>query len=144
MELAPYSEFGRLRLKEFCPEDKLYNEDIDEHGVFIKEEIRGVWFARWRKRPDELFVITVHLDDCSTNVVRLLFPKLGLELMPGTSRAETDALFGTPQWQRADGGLVRYRTGGDSPYEVSCGFGDGCRLSQVSVRRLDIQIPHDE
>lgn len=144
MRLAPYTEFARLRLKPLCSGDELYDEDMDEHGTFIKEEIRGVWFARWRKRPDELFVMTVHLDDCSTDEAPLVFPKLGLSLRAGLSRAETDALLGTPYWQRPEGGLVSYRTSGDSPYEVSCWFRDGQRLSQVSVRRMDIQISDDD
>lgn len=144
MQLASYKQFGRLRLRPFCPSDELYGEDIDEHGQFILEQIRGAWFARWRKRPDELFVITLHLNDCSTDIAPLLFPVLGLRLEAGLSRAETDALLGTPHWQRADGGYVIHHTGGESPYEVSCGFGDGSQLSQVSVRRLDFQIPDDE
>ena len=83
MELISYAEFGRLRLKPFCPTHELYGQDIDEHGAFVTEEIRGVWFARWRGRPDELFVITVDLDDCSTDVAPRLFPRIGLQLELG-------------------------------------------------------------
>ena len=145
MQLVPYSEFGRLRLRPFCPDDELYDEDVDEHGDFIKEEIRGVWFARWRKRPDELFVITVHLDDCSTDVAPLLFPKIRLKLEAGITPDEAELRFECAPESQTDGReIMDFRTSGQWPYIVHCSFGDESRLRSVSVRRLDIEIPDDE
>jgi hypothetical protein len=145
MQLVPYSEFGSLRLRPFCPGDDLYGEDLDEHGQFIKEEIRGVWFARWRKRPDELFVVTVHMDDCSTDVSPLLFPKMGLLLERGLSAAEVrKRMSAAALSDSADDSWLTFRTPGPCSYEVSCQLREGVGLQRVTVFRLDIQIPNEE
>jgi hypothetical protein len=144
MNLTPYKTFGKIRLKKFCPDDDLYDEDWDEHGEFIKEEIRGAWFARWKKRPKELVLATITLYDCSTEFAPDFFAAIGLELEKGLTRQETDARLGTPHWQRDDGDYVIYRTNGDFPYEISCGFTNDMKLCQVTVRRLDIELPDND
>src|SRR5262245_10875266 len=144
MELIPYPQFARLRLKPYAPTDDCYDEDVDEHGQFVKEEIRGIVFARLRKRPNELFIATVDLLDFTTDVGPPFFKDIKLNLEAGLSPKQVEARFGKkPQWKRDDGEYVIYHSDGKSPYEVSCSFDDG-RLTQVTVRRLDLEIPKDE
>ena len=143
MQLIPHQQFGRLRLRPYCPDDATYSEGIDEHGQFITEQIRGAVFARWRKKPDELVMAEITLNDCSTSVGPTFFSAIGLNLEPELSSSSTKLRFNTPpQWQRNDGGFIIFQTNGASTYEVSCGFTNDL-LCQVSVRRLDIELPDE-
>jgi len=144
MELVPYEKFGKLRLRRFCPDDDLYAEFDDEHGVFVREEIRGAVFARLRKRRKELVIIDLSLDDYSTNVGPAVFSAIGLGLQSGISAKEVERRFGRrPRWKRKDGGYVIFDTDGDFHYEVSCAYSDDDKLCQVIVRRLDMEIPDE-
>ena len=144
MRLVPYEEFGKLRLRRFCPGDELYYECDDEHGVFIREEIRGAVFARLRKRRKELVIIDLSLNDYSTNVGPPVFSAIGLDLESGISAKDVQRRFGKlPRWKRKDGGYVIFDTDGDFCYEVSCSYDKNDKLCQVRVRRLDIDIPDE-
>jgi hypothetical protein len=144
MELVPHEKFGKLRLRRFCPKDDLYDECNDEHGVFIIEQIRGAVFARLRKRPKELVIIDLWLDDYSTNVGPAVFLAIGLDLERAISAKEVVHRFGKrPCWKRKDGKYVMFETDGEFRYEVSCAYTDDNKLCQVRVRRLDVEIPEE-
>jgi hypothetical protein len=144
MELVPHKKFGKLRLRRFCPNDDLYDEFDDEHGVFIREEIRGAVFARLRKRRNELVIIDLSLHDYSTNVGPAVLSAIGLGLESGISAKEVERRFGKrPRWKRKDGGYVIFDTDGEFRYEVSCAYTEDGKLCQVRVRRLDIEIPDE-
>ena len=65
--MIAHNDFSRLRLREFCASDALYSGESDEHGEFIFESIRGIYFGRPVVRLDETFLIDVDLLDYSTD-----------------------------------------------------------------------------
>lgn len=152
MKLLSYEEFGRLRLRQFCPKDDPSRQLTEEkgHSHFIQEKIGNVVFKRWFKRPDELAAVGIWADGVPSsgwpwNIVQSVLSVIGLRLQAGLSYEETAARFGTPpNWRSKDGQFAIFHTGGDSPYEVNCGFVDDMKLDRVFVRRLDMEIPPEQ
>jgi hypothetical protein len=152
MKLVPYEVFGRLRLRQFCPNDNLYKESIHKHsqGHFIQETINGfncICFTRWSKRPDELAMIVIGREGWASTIAGSVLSAIGLNLEAGLSLEETGSRFGPPpHWRKRSGRLPIFQSDGDSPYEVNCGFTDAMKLEDmklfhVVVRRLDIELP---
>lgn len=147
MKLVSYEEFGRVRLRSFCSKGDFYKESILKYsqGHFIEERTDGITFWRWSRQPDELAVIGIgSVGLPSTGWVKHIAPSvlsaIGLKLEDGLSFEQVTLRFGTlPRWRQKTGHGAIFHTGGDSPYEVNCGFMDGKKLDSVGVRRLDIQ-----
>ena len=141
MELIDYSVFGSLRLKPFCRDGVLYDESEDELGRFIREEVRGIWFARLLSDPAELYVITMNIDDCSAEIATVVFSWIGLRLEEGLSPAAVEERFGyAAEAETREPRTMRFRTIGECPYWVYCSFGPERTLRGVAVQRLDLDI----
>ncbi|HXF10024.1 MAG TPA: hypothetical protein VN625_04510 [Desulfuromonadaceae bacterium] len=110
-----------------------------------QNKFAGLFLLDGGKKPDELVMAEITLNDCSTNITPAFFAAIGLKLELGLSSSDTKLRFDAPaQWQRDDGGFIIFHTSGPSAYEVSCGFTNDLLLFQVSVRRLDIELPDED
>lgn len=159
MKLVSYEEFGRLRLRPFCPKDDFCGESIveDSHCDVIAERIlvkncSAIDFVRSSKRPDELALVGIYPESWesigwASNVARSILAAIGLGLEQGLSLEQTISRFGMPaHWQSKDRRHAIFHTGGDSPYAVHCDYNpaDNDKLNRVIVHRLDIEVPDGE
>ena len=94
--MIAHQDFSRLRLREFCPDDDLYSDDLSDDAMTFDEVIRGAWFARPFTRPDETFRVSVNLLDHSTDVGPSILRRLGLPFTRDTLSSEVIAMLGTP------------------------------------------------
>src|SRR6186713_731531 len=94
--MIAHQDFSRLRLREFCPDDDLYSDDLSDDAMHYQESIRGVWFGRPFTRPDETFRVTVSLLDYSTDVGPSILRRFGLPFTRGTLSSEVIAMLGAP------------------------------------------------
>ncbi|MEO7299661.1 MAG: hypothetical protein ABI042_13925 [Verrucomicrobiota bacterium] len=86
-------EFSKLRLRDFCTDNKYYREELDEHAFYLEETIPGIWFGRPIIRPDETFRITVSLLGFSeywADIGPAILARLGL---PFTRESTTEHVF---------------------------------------------------
>lgn len=154
--LVSYEEFGRLRLRPFCPDDETYKEEnLETHkeevleknrGRFILEKIyRDINFWLWSGRPDELAVISIGSADFiwPRDIATPILEAIRLELEGGLTYEETASRFtAPPHWRSKDGIFAIFRTAGDSNYEVNCGFMNDGKLDRIMVHRRDMKIDH--
>src|SRR4051812_22320673 len=95
--MIAYNDFSKLRLREFCAQDPLYSDVTDEHGQFICESIRGIFFGRPVTHPDETFLIDVDFLDYSTNVGPQVFARLGMPFTRESTSEQVFQLLGPPR-----------------------------------------------
>ena len=147
MKLAPYSVFGKLRLRKWYPDDE-YLEDTDSWYHLINEGVRGIMFLRSTDYPDETFQIDLDLFDFIEDHRFEILDLIQLPLRPGQSSDEVKAMLGTPESSsrsRRHGTCSHeFKSEGLEPYKIICHFEDEKGLKTIQVTRLDIPFPISE
>src|SRR2546426_569981 len=92
MKLAPYSVFGRLRLRKWYPDNE-FLEEKDSWYHLINEGVRGISFLRSTDYPDETFHINLDLLDFIEDHRFEILGIIGLPLQPGQSPETVKALL---------------------------------------------------
>jgi hypothetical protein len=144
MRLAPYAEFGRLRLAHWCPDDP-FLEEVDRHYRLIHERLCGVSFFRSMEHPDQTLSIDLELLNLHENLRSEILSLIGLPLAPGDSVDKVKSILGEPDVTRHSHlnrySWLEFNTDQPDPYRVSCAIRDNEGLSQITVQRLDIPFP---
>jgi hypothetical protein len=92
--MIPLSEFQKLRLRPFCAADHLYCEECDEHGDYIVESIRGIWFFRPTRADKITCTISLDFRDNSTDCCDEILSALELPLRRDDIPQEVDQKLG--------------------------------------------------
>jgi hypothetical protein len=87
-------EFKKLRLRPFCLTDQLYSEEREEHGDYVVESVRGVWFFRPTQEDDDTCTISLDFRDNSTDCCDAILAALGLSLRREDTPEEVDQKLG--------------------------------------------------
>jgi|ERR1051325_1005221 hypothetical protein len=147
MPLVSYSDFDKLRLREFAATDPGYYEDEEEHGTAFLEQLRGVSFARARSRPEQLHTVDVEFRYASPEIARATLQRLGLGISPFMSQSVVKQHFGAPVEQATwppDYRVAWFEIGDADRYRVRCGFGNDDRLDCLVFSRLDFPMDVSE
>lgn len=147
MELIPYSQFAKLRLKQLVAADLNASEDDGYEwlgGYGINEGIRGADFFRWEQTPDETTGFELYFDLLPSNAARAILDAIGLPLNPRMKLEqiysalgepkEKDVFNDRPQNRQTDNFVI----GSTQPYHVSCSVRDDDGLTGLSVVRGDV------
>jgi len=150
MELVPYGEFSRLRLRQFCPR-RTKIESLGSDGEYMGrswsgEGIRGVDFL-WQKKGDRqlaCILLTLQPTFCPSDVEEAILAAIRLRLRRGMTSVEVRRLLGKPATRAfgSDWETVKFRYGCEWPYLVMADFGSDTGLRSLNVARLDA-LPED-
>jgi len=144
MELIPYSEFGRLRLRQFCGDDVKESESADWEwmgGYWYCDGIGFTWFGRLNDMPKETGGLEVDLSALPEDVSCRVFSSLSLPLRAGMTLDVITGMLGEPFETFTfvdDRKTHEFRVGLRHPYRVSCTVQDKTGLIFVSVIREDV------
>jgi|SRR6266550_2914542 len=86
MALIRYSDFDRLRLREFAADEPAYGEEAEEHGTGFVEDIRGISFLRARSRPEQLHTVDLEFKYASPAIAQAVLSRLALGISGFDSR----------------------------------------------------------
>src|SRR5688572_7020756 len=140
MKLAPYSVFGKLRLRKWYPDNE-YLEDTDSWYHLINEGVRGIMFLRSTDYPDETFHIELDLFDFLEDHRFEILDLIQLPLRPGQSPDEVKAMLGEPESssrsRRHHSLSYTFKSSAPDPYLLDCQFDDEKGLRCLKVTRLD-------
>ena len=147
MELIPYDQFAKLRLKQLVSADMNVSEDDSYEwlgGYGINEGIRGADFFRWEQTPDETTGFELYFDLLPSNTARAILDAIGLPIEPGMKLdqvysvlgepKEKDVFDGRPQNRQTDNFVI----GSTQPYHISCSVHGNDGLIGLSVVRGDV------
>ncbi len=147
MELIPYSQFAKLRLKQLVSADMNASEDDGYEwlgGYGINEGIRGADFFRREQTPDETTGIELYFDLLPSNAAQAILDAIGLPLNPRMGfeqiysvlgePKEKDVFNDRPQNRQTDNFVI----GSTQPYHVSCSVHGNSGLIGLSVVRGDV------
>lgn len=147
MKLAPYSVFGKLRLRRWIKSDE-FLEDENTWYRLIGENIRGMGFTRSMDHPDETFTINIDLFDFIEDLRFEVLEIIGLPLKPGMTPDQVKSLLGEPESsdrsRRLHSSWCEFKSDLPEQYLIACSFKDDQGLWSVTVTRLDIPFPKAE
>lgn len=147
MKLAPYSVFGKLRLRKWFPDDDFLEEESKWYRL-ISERIRGMGFTRSMDHPDETFTINIDLFDFIEDLRFEVLGIIGLPLKPGMTPDQVKSLLGEPESsdrsRRLHSSWCEFKSDLPEQYSIACSFSDERGLWSVTVTRLDIPFPKAE
>jgi len=147
MKLVPYSVFGALRLRKWCPDEEFLEEEDSWYRI-IHEGIRGVEFMRSMDHPDQTRSIHLDLLDFHQDVRKEVLYAIGLPLEAGVTPDRLKELFDEPEKvrrsRRRHTDWFDFKSDGPEPYLVSCTFEEGKGLSRLSIVRADIPAPKSQ
>lgn len=145
MELIPYTQFAKLRLKQFVGNDVEITEDEQADlewmgGLWINEGVDGATFARWENTPDELGGFEFWFSAIPASASRSILEAINFPLQPGATLAELESVLGVPdksdsltEWNNYD-----FTIGQKQPYYVSCTVDHTKGLTGLTVIRKDV------
>ncbi len=146
MELIPYQQFGRLRIRPFFPEStRLFlDEDASTECAIGLAVTEGLAFTYCAWRPDEPGV-TAELaldfrEECPAEIGLKILEAIRLPLRPGMSLDEIQAILGPPEFSElssGEQGFARFVCGGQWPYFVGCYLTRGKGMTAIVVFRKD-------
>jgi hypothetical protein len=143
MGLIKYSEFDRLRLREFAAADPAYDEDEEEHGTGLLEQIRGLIFARVRSHPEQLHTVDLEFRYAPPAVAQAVLHRLGLAFSGFDSQEAVERHWGVAVRHEIwppDYRVAWYEIGDSDRYLLRCGFGNDNRLDVIVLARLDFEM----
>lgn len=144
MGLISYADFGKLRLFHWFPNDG-FLEDQDSWYGLINEGVRGIHFMRSMARPDETFHVHIDLLDCPLEVRDRILETIRLPVKAGCSFESIKSLLGEPviykHVRRRHLATCEFRTAGQESFEIRCVVTDAEGLTNIWIRRLDIEFP---
>jgi len=152
MELIPYDEFRRLRLKQFCPpgtEIDDLGEDSEYMGrTWTGEGIKGVDFLWQRKNTASslaCIILALQPKFCPPEVEQAILATIRLPLKRGMTLTEVKQLLGKPAVQNSgkDWDTVEFRCGRKSKYMILTDFGSTAGLRNLHINRWDA-LPDDD
>ncbi|WP_069963057.1 hypothetical protein [Lacunisphaera limnophila] len=117
-------QLAELRLRQFCPEDALYSEEPEEHGEFLVESIRGIWFLRPVSDPQATCTASIDFDDVSTDCGHAILSALSLTITKRDGPDDVTRKLGVaPEYiqevRSIDSVIYAYRLGG---LIIACSF----------------------
>jgi hypothetical protein len=144
MELIPYSELAKLRLRQFCQSDIAESDSPDWEwmgGLWYCDAVGFTWFGRLREVPDETGGLEIDLSALPERESAGILAALHLPLHAGMSYDAITAILGEPFKTRTfvrDRKRYEFRVGLHQRYYVSCTVRDDGGLIFISVIRKDI------
>lgn len=144
MEMISYSEFGRLRLRDFCGDEVSESESPDWEwmgGQWYCDGVGFTWFGCLNDKPKETGGLEVDLTELPERVSSRIFESLHLPLRAGMTFESITSVLGYPlktQTYIEDRKTCEFRVGSTHPYGVSCTVLDNGGLIFVSVIREDV------
>lgn len=146
MELISYQEFGRLRIRDFFPEDAQLS--LDETGATecaigpaATEGLAFTYFAWLPEEPRMTAEISLDFrEECPSEAGKLILEKIKLPVSPGMSLCEVLKILGEPDFSSLSSemeGFVRFACGKTWPYFVGCTVSKKQGVIGVIVFRRD-------
>lgn len=144
MELIPYENFSKLRLKQFLGK----NADIDDMedtewmgGVWISEAIGITGFRRLETTPEEMGGLEIVFSEISEKEALAILDAIRLPLRPSMTFEEVCSVLGEPdkvealtgEWKNYD-----YRIGSPYSYCISCSIYNAGGIMGLAVIRSDV------
>jgi hypothetical protein len=144
MEMISYSEFGRLRLRDFCG-DEVAESNIPDWewmgGLWFGDAVGFTWFGRLHDAPKETGGLEVDLAELPEHVWSRILDSLHLPLRAGMTFDSITSILGQPfetDFFLEDRKTYEFRVGSAQRYRVSCTVLDDDGLIFVSVIREDV------
>ena len=145
MELVPYKQFAKLRMKQFVPKGtKLFEDDGCEWmgGMWIVDQLTA-WngFARPRATPSETGGLEIIFPDMPKDVAAAILNAIRLPLKPGLSLDEVRSVLGEPERTESfvdDRKTYEFAIGTEHPYYLSCTLFNSGGLMGLAVIRKDV------
>jgi len=145
MELIPYEDFSRLRMKQFVPAEIEVSDDDGYEwmgGFWIHEGIGFTGVARHEDTPDEAGGLAVAFRELPERSATLaIFDAIRLPLRLGMTLEEVRSVLGEPEHTNvfvADRKSYDFTVGSQFPYYVSATVHDTDGLIYVVVIRKDV------
>lgn len=144
MELIPYEQFGRLRLKQFVPvgTEVLEADGYEWMGGFwINEGIGFTSMSRHEDTPHETGGLEVAFSELPESAASAIFNAIHLPLHRGMSLKEIQSVLGEPEETHvfvADRKTYDFTVGSRQRYHVSTTVHDEDGLIDVVVIRKDV------
>lgn len=147
MELISYSEFAKLRLRNFVSNDvEIFEREGVEWlgGYWIGESVRGADFARWEEIPNETGGMDLDFSLLPDPTMRAILETIQLPLRPGMKLEEVYSILGQPKERDIFGDSVHdrqtdnFETNSAQPHHIGCSVHNDTGLLGVSVVRGDI------
>ncbi len=146
MALIRYSDFDRLRLREFAADDPAYGEEAEEHGTGFVEDIRGISFLRARSHPVQLHTVDLEFRYAPPAVAQAVIGRLELTLSAFDPQQAVEQLYGAAARQETwppDYRVAWYEIGDSDRFRLRCGFGNNDRLDVFVLERLDFEMDRE-
>lgn len=144
MELIPYGQFAKLRLKQFVGKDV----DVDDlegtewmGGVWISESLGITGFRRLEATPKEMGGLEVIFEEISQEAALAILKTIQLPLTPRMTFNEVRSVLGAPEKTEspiAEWNNHEFTIGKDQPYYVSCSVDHTKGLIGLAVIRKDV------
>lgn len=147
MDLIPYSQFAKLRLKKLVAADMNASEADGYEwlgGYGINEGVRGADFFRWEQTQGETTGFELYFDLLPDTAARAILDAIGLPLNPGMKLEQIYSVLGEPkdkdvfadrpQSRQTDNFVI----GSTQPYHISCSVHGADGLIGLSVVRGDV------
>jgi hypothetical protein len=144
MDMISYSEFGRLRLRDFCREE-IAESDIPDWewmgGLWYYDGVGFTWFGCLHDMPKETGGLEVDFAELPEREWLRILDSLHLPLRAGMTFDMIATILGQPFEIHSyveDRKRYEFRVGSAYPYIVSCTVLDDGGLIFVSVIRQDV------
>lgn len=150
MEIIPYEQFARLRLRDYADNPAEVAEESHWEWMGSRWHNEGIGFTSFSRHvstPDDTGGIEVSFPELSAEANRRLLTAVGLPLQPGMSHDEVLALFGEPvETHQYVPGRCSYdfTVGSTEPYVVGCTVDDTKGLIHLTVIRADLMKDEDD
>jgi hypothetical protein len=144
MELIPYEQFGRLRLKQFVPPDAEIIEDEGYEwmgGFWINEGIGFTSMSRHEDTPTETGGLEVDFSELPEGAASAIFGAIHLPFRRGMTLEEVHSILGESEHTHvfvADRKTYDFTVGSRYPYYVSVTVHETDGLIYVAVIRKDV------
>ena len=144
MELIPYEQFSRLRMKQFAPAHIEVSEGDGFEwmgGFWIYEGIGFTGVARHEDTPDEAGGLAVDFRELPKSATSAIFDAIHLSLRQGMTLEEVRSALGEPEHTDvfvADRKSYDFTVGSRNPYHVSATVHETDGLIYVAVIRKDV------
>jgi hypothetical protein len=144
MELIPYSQFAKLRLKQFVESDVEVTEGDGWEwmgGLWFGEGISSsTYFARLKDTPDETGGLEIDFTELPESSAQSILDTINLPLKSGMTFDEVRSALGVPEkttslagWKNND-----FTLGEKHPYFVSATVDHAKGLTNLTVIRKDV------
>ncbi|MEO7297060.1 MAG: hypothetical protein ABI042_00640 [Verrucomicrobiota bacterium] len=145
MELIPYKEFGKLRLKPFLAKDADVDEMEDTEwmgGVWISEMVGITAFRRLETTPNEMGGLEIVFSEISEKETLAILNAIRLPLRPDMTLEEVRLVLGEPEkievLRTVEWKNYEFTIGSQYPYYLSCSIYNTGGMMGLEVIRKDM------